>query len=249
VRQLAILTVLSSLLSAQSAIRIPYTCTMADLDAFGLTCTPEEPCPVYAELASVEALGGRLFVTGNLHTVSATLYGLLLVSDDGGKTWTEPVKRDRWTSFEQIQFADLEHGWVSGVTIQPLPKDPFLLLTSDAGKTWRARPLFEESLYGSIQQFWFDNAKTGELVLDKSQGANQRYELYGTQSGGESWETKEVSNKPIKLAGAKPKENPTWRLRTDSASKSFRVEQRMSEGWTLTAAFEIRVGDCKGTEE
>jgi photosystem II stability/assembly factor-like uncharacterized protein len=177
------------------------------------------------------------------------LYGLLLMSDDGGKTWTEPVKRDRWTSFEQIQFVDLEHGWVSGVTIQPLPKDPFLLLTSDAGKSWRARPLFEESRFGSIHQFWFDTPKTGELVLDRSQGTIQRYERYETQSGGESWETKEVSNKPIKLSSARPKENPTWRVRTDSASKTFRVEQRTSEGWSLAASFEIRVGDCKGTEE
>jgi hypothetical protein len=249
VRQLAILTILCSMLTAQSAIRVPYTCTLADLDAFGLTCTPEEPCPVYAELVSVEALGGRLFVTGNLHTVSATLYGLLLQSDDGGKTWTEPVKRDRWTAFEQIQFADLEHGWVSGVTIQPLPKDPFLLITSNAGTTWRARPLFEESRYGSIQQFWFENAKTGELIVDRSQGANQRYERYETQGGGDSWEAKEVSNKPIKLLSAKPRENPTWRLRTDPASKTFRVEQRTSDGWSLSASFEIHVGDCKGTEE
>ena len=91
VRTLAILLCLSSLLGAES-IRIPYTCTAADMDAFGFTCTSEEPCPVYMELVSVEALGGRLFVTGNLHADSATMYGLLLLSEDGGKTWTEPVK-------------------------------------------------------------------------------------------------------------------------------------------------------------
>ncbi len=157
VRTLAILLSLASMLAAES-IRIPYTCTAADMDAFGFTCSSEEPCPVYADLVAVDALAGRLFVTGNLHTSSATMYGLLLVSEDGGKTWTEPVKRDRWTAFELIQFADLQHGWVSSVTIQPLPKDPILLLTADGGKTWRARPLFEESRFGSIQQFWFDDA-------------------------------------------------------------------------------------------
>jgi hypothetical protein len=249
VRLLAILISLSSTLVAQSPVRIPFTCTAADVDAYGLICTPEEPCPIYAELASVEALAGQLFVTGNLHTVSATLYGLLLKSEDGGKIWTEPIKRDRWTSLEQIQFVDLEHGWVSGETVQPLPKDPFLLITSDAGKTWRARPLFEESRFGSIQQFWFDSAKAGELLLDQSQGNIQRYERYETQSGGESWETKEVSNKPIQLLSAKPRENPTWRLRTDPATKSYRVEQRTSQGWSLAASFEVHVGDCKGNEE
>lgn len=248
-RQLATLIMLCSALAAQSAVKIPFTCTMADMEAFGLTCTPEEPCPVYADLAAVDALSGRLFVTGNLHTVSATLYGLLLVSDDGGKTWTEPVKRERWNAFDQIQFVDLQHGWVSGVVLQPLPKDPFLLLTSDAGKTWNPRPLFDESRFGSIQQFWFENAKTGELLVDRSQGNVQRFERYETQSGGDSWEAKEVSNKAIKLASAKPRENPTWRLRTDPASKSFRVEQRTTQGWSLASSFEIHVGDCKGDEE
>ena len=248
VRPLAILLSLVSLATAES-FRIPYTCSAADMEAFGFTCTPQEPCPVYAELVSVDALSGRLFVTGNLHTVSATMYGLLLVSEDGGKTWTEPVKRDRWTAFELIQFADLQHGWVSGVTIQPLPKDPFLLLTADGGKTWRARPLFEESHFGSIQQFWFENAKAGELILDASEGKIQRYERYETQSGGESWEAKEVNNKPLKLTAARPNQNPTWRLRTDAASKTFRVEERTTTGWNLTASFDVHVADCKGTEE
>ena len=84
----AILLCWSTLAAAQAPVRVPYTCTAADLDAFGLTCTPQEPCPVYAEFAQVESLGGRLFVTGDLHTVSTTMYGLLLVSDDTGKTWT-----------------------------------------------------------------------------------------------------------------------------------------------------------------
>ena len=123
--RLLLIAALSSVLIAQTPYRIPFTCTAEDIDAFGLTCSQQEPCPVFAELSSVESLSGRLFVTGNLHTVSATLYGLLLVSDDGGKTWTEPLKHERWTAYDLIQFADLEHGWISGVVMQPLPKDPF----------------------------------------------------------------------------------------------------------------------------
>jgi BNR/Asp-box repeat len=235
---------LSSVLFAQTAFRVPYTCTAEDLDAFGLTCSPEEPCPIYAELSSVEILSGRWFVTGNLHTQSATLYGLLLLSDDGGKTWAEPVKRERWTAYESIQFADLEHGWIGGGMVQPLPKDPFLLITSDAGKTWRVRPLFEESRFGSIQQFWFDSAKSGELVFENQ----QRLERYESETGGQSWELKETSNKPLKLAKANPRSNPTWRLRADSISKTYKLEQRTNEGWKISASFEIHVSDCKGAQ-
>ncbi len=102
---------------------------------------------------------------------------------------------------------------------------------------------------GRSSSFGLTMRKTGELILDRSQGNIQRYERYESQSGGESWEAKEVSNKPLKLATARPKDNPTWRLRTDAPSKTFRVEQRTSSGWSPTVSFDIHVGDCKGTEE
>jgi hypothetical protein len=246
---LCVLLAASASLEAQSAFRIPYACTEEDVDAFGLTCSPQEPCPIYAELVSVDSLSGRLFVTGNLHTVSGTLYGLVLVSDDGGKTWTEPVKRERWWSFDQIQFADLQHGWINGAVLQPLPKDAFLLVTADAGKTWRMRPLAEETRFGSISQFWFESPTVGELVLDQSQGSTGKYELYGTQTGGESWELKGVTTTAPKLAKTVPRENPTWRLRPDPTSKTIRLEQRMTEGYKAVTSFEIHVSDCKGAPE
>ena len=39
---------------------------------------------------------------------------ILLASDDGGKTWTEPVPRLRAAALDQIQFIDLQTGWISG---------------------------------------------------------------------------------------------------------------------------------------
>jgi hypothetical protein len=248
-RLIALLCLFLFSIEAQTAFRIPYACTEQDLDAFGLDCSPQEPCPVYAELVAVESLSGRLFVTGNLHTLSGTLYGLLLVSDDGGKTWTEPVKRERGWSLDQIQFADLQHGWINGAVLQPLPKDAFMLVTADAGKTWRARPLSEESRFGSISQFWFESATAGELVLDQSQGANGRYELYGTQTGGDAWELKGVTKTAPKLARVAPRDNPTWRLRADSTSKTIRLEQRLNEGYKSVTSFDIHVADCKGAPE
>ena len=134
----------------------------ADIQAAGLGCSEEDPCPVYLELSNVEAVGHKIFVTGNLHTPTATLDSILLASDDEGKTWTEPHPRLRSSGLDQIQFVDFQNGWISGANLQGAPRDPFLLITTDGGKTWRQRPIFEESRVASIERFWFDYARRTE---------------------------------------------------------------------------------------
>src|SRR3989442_172579 len=130
-------------------MRVPAICRQDDLQSLGLTCTEDEPCPLYLELSAVESAGGRLFLAGNIHTSTFTLSSILLGSADGGRTWTEPYDRVRFSALEQIEFIDMEYGWISGATLGALPRDPFFLLTSDGGKTWRLRPLFEETHGGS----------------------------------------------------------------------------------------------------
>jgi photosystem II stability/assembly factor-like uncharacterized protein len=235
---------ISPLLHAEDARKLDKVCTPEDEDALGLTCSESEPCPVFLELASVEANGASLFITGDLHTQNTTMFGLLLKSDDQGANWTEPNQRMRSAALEEIQFVDPEHGWVSGVKLEPLPRDPFLLATTDGGKTWTESPLFDEATFGSIQQFWFDSVTDGELVLDKSQGAAKRYERYATKTGGASWELEEADDKPIRLAAAKPKENVGWRVRP--GEDAYLVERRSGDGaWRTAARFAIRAGECR----
>jgi photosystem II stability/assembly factor-like uncharacterized protein len=243
VQLLATLLLAASLLRAQDLQKLPAVCSPEDADALGLTCSEEEPCPVFLELQSVEASGPSVYVTGNLHTVNVTVAGVLLQSDDGGKTWTEPAKRLRSAALEQIQFVDFQHGWAAGVMLEPLPKDPFLLLTTDGGKTWRKTPLFEETDFGSIQQFWFESPNSGSLVLDRSQGGAKRYELYESQTGGASWEMRQKSERQIALPKIKPPDSGNWRIRADG--ESYRVERRTVQGWDLAARFATHAGDCK----
>jgi len=234
------------LLAAEDPARVEYTCPAADLEKFGLTCSEGEPCDVFLELASVEGVGSTIFAVGNLHTVTTTLYGVLLVSGDGGKTWSEPNPRIPAAALDQVQFPDFQRGWVSGVNIEPLARDPFFLLTADGGKTWRRRPLFNETKYGSIQQFWFDSTKTGELIFERSQGAASVYEMYQTTNGGDTWTIKEAGGKAPKLAKSPPKDSATWRARTDAASKMHRIERRNARGgWELVASLSVRAGLCK----
>jgi len=200
---------------------------------------------VFLELSSAEAAGNRIFVTGNLHTRNATLYSVLLASEDGGANWTEPAARLRNAALEQIEFLDQQTGWIGGEMIDPLARDPFLLLTRDGGKTWRQKMLFDDTKYGSIAQFHFNSLNTGELVLDASQGKATRQELYGTMTGGENWEIKQVSNIPLRIKDARPANSSGLRLRADSASGTYRLEKGGGRNWAGVATFKIRLADCR----
>ena len=241
-----LLVFLPPLLAAQDARRVEYACAPADIERFGLTCSEDEPCDVFLELASAEGVGSTIFAAGNLHTVNTTLYGMFLASGDDGKTWTEPAARIPAAALDQIQFADFQHGWASGVSIDPLARDPFFLMTADGGKTWRRRPVFSEMRYGSIQQFWFDSAKSGEMILERPQGSSSVYEIFETANGGDTWTIKAAGVKNPRLEKAPAKENATWRVRADAATRTNRIERRNARGgWDSVASFAVRAGVCK----
>jgi hypothetical protein len=231
-----------------SPIKIPFTCTDDDIVAFGMACSDEAPCPVFAELTAVLPLGSRIFITGNLHDSQVTMYSLMLASQDAGKTWTEPVERIRGVGLDQIQFYDFETGWISGQSLGALPKDPFFLLTTDGGKIWRKSPIFSETRFGVIEKYWFDSRTAGSLVIDRMQGAeaSARYELYESMTGGESWMIRQVGGKPYTLKGVRDTESATgWRLRADAKTKSYVVEKREGTRRVGVASFLIGAGECK----
>lgn len=226
-------------------MQVEFRCTDEDMQWAGMSCTEEEPCPVYLELAAVESVGNRIFLAGNIHSASVTLYSVLLASSDAGQSWQEAYERVRGAGLDHIQFVDFETGWVGGQLLFPLPQDPFLLLTTDGGKSWRRRPIFNEPRSGSIQQFWFSSRNNGSVVIDRAQsGESSRYELYESPSGGESWMIKEVNERPIRLKRALPGA-ADWRIRADASSKSFKIERQQGERWNAIAGFLVPIGACK----
>ena len=230
-------------------MRVPYQCSMEDMDWAGMSCSEEEPCPVYLELAAVESVGNRIFLAGNIHSSSVTMYSVLLASDDAGKTWREPYDRLRGAELDHIQFLDFEYGWVGGQVLVPVAQDPFLLLTSDSGKTWRKRPVFGENRAGTISQFWFGSRTSGTLLIDRAQsGDESRYELYESMTGGESWMLREVNDKPIRLKHVFVP-NTDWRLRADGPSKSFLLERKQGDKWNKLASFLVPIASCKPPEQ
>jgi photosystem II stability/assembly factor-like uncharacterized protein len=230
-------------LQAVDLQRIDSVCTFPEAEALGLACSEDDPCPVYLELSSVDGFGASIFVTGNLHTADTTMSALLLASDDSGKTWTEPAKRIRAAALEQIQFADAQHGWASGMLLDPLPRAPFILSTVNGGQTWNRTKLSSDRDFGSVQQFWFETSSRGQLIVDRSQGKIQRFELYTTTDGGETWAVKATSEEPMRLPNARGPEKANWRAVADK--DSYRIERRTATEWETLARFPIRAGECK----
>jgi photosystem II stability/assembly factor-like uncharacterized protein len=234
------------LTNAGKPMLVPFRCTEEDVRAAGLTCSEQDPCPVYLELATVESTGIRIFTAGNIHTANATLSTILLGTEDNGQTWREVHERTRGAGLDHLQFADVEAGWTSGLSFAPLPQDPFLLLTTDGGKTWRSHSIYNETRFGSILQFFFEDKKSGSLVIDHGPGSSEdRYELFETNDGGETWNIRETNVKAIRIKRAPVTPNSDWRVRADGPTKSFHLEHRQGQRWTSLAAFTVNLGACK----
>jgi len=247
----ALLLFLASALGAQTVLEntgkpmeLPFDCTAADSEAFGLSCSEEHPCPVYLELSGVDAAGDKVFLAGNLHAPSATMYSVLLASEDAGKTWAEPLPRMKSTGFDQIQFLDFGTGYISGANLATAPRDPFLFATTDGGKTWQQRAVFEEGRVASIERFRFDSPNVGLMLID-ARLDNGRYELYQTINGGESWTSTQSSEKPIAFPQKAGAAAPSLRIRADAATHSYAVERIGGERGQAVARFAINVGACK----
>jgi hypothetical protein len=225
-------------------ITLPFHCSLEDIRWAGMACSADEPCPIYLELASVEAVGEHVFAAGNIHSDVVTLYSVLLSSGDGGHSWRIGSDSVRGAGLDRIQFLDAVTGWAGGQTLFPLPQDPFFLLTSDGGKSWRVKPIFNDNHFGSIQQFGFDSKTAGAVIVDNGPGGDtERYSRLETSDGAETWSIKEQSKKPLQLKRA-PAPASTWRVRADAATRSYRIEHRSGNQWTAVAAFSVKLPPC-----
>ena len=160
------------------------------------------------------------------------------------ETWTESHKRIPGAVLDAIQFFDFETGWINGHILQTTPKDAFFLLTTDGGKTWRRRDVTGESRTGAVDQFWFDSRQHGLATIDRVRAAEGfRYELWESQTGGESWSVRQVDAQPI--AFTKPPRESILRIRTDAKAQVHRLERRDGAKWVPVAAFQIAAGECR----
>jgi photosystem II stability/assembly factor-like uncharacterized protein len=227
-------------------LKITFDCDPERLQELGLVCLEDEPCIVYTEFTAVQAEASRILLAGNLHTESATAASLLLMSEDGGATWTEPYARVRMGSLEQIQFASAPNsanasqtGWVSGQIVQSLSRDPFFLVTKDGGKTWRRRSIYSEPTIATLEGFRFDGAQNGEAILS-TEGHSQRWL---TRNAGDTWQMSESSTTKMAAPPA-PTPDATWRIRSDAKLKAHVVEHRQGQRFSAVSSFLIESARC-----
>jgi photosystem II stability/assembly factor-like uncharacterized protein len=234
------------LVNTGAPLRVELECAPSDMEALGLACPPASPCDAYLELSAVESAGSRVFLMGNIHTDSVTIHSILLATSDSAKTWSEPYARVRGAALDRVQFFDNEIGWIGGQVVQPLPRDPFLLKTTDGGATWRRYPIFSEARAGVVDGFHFGSKTSGLLWIDRgfSGEPGGRYERYESATGGESWMLREAANRPPSEPGA-PRPQTQWRLRPDGAAKVYRLERAAEGQWLAAASFLISLGQCK----
>jgi hypothetical protein len=228
-------------------MQLPFRCTGEDIRWAGLGCSEDEPCPIFLELSTAAHWGERTLVSGNIHGESATLYSVLLESDNAGQSWFEAHERMRGAALDHIQHLESDFGWISGEEQFPLPQNPFLLLTEDGGKTWTERAVLHESAespFGAVLQFFFTSKSSGSLILDRGQGSDQqRYALFQTETGGQSWTIRQESAKPLRLPQTAAASG--WRVRADAASRSYHIEHLQGETWRSIAAFAVKLDACK----
>jgi hypothetical protein len=225
-------------------LRVSYACAEEDLQFAGLSCNEEEPCPVYLELSAVASSGRKILAAGNLHSTSATLNSIVLESDDSAATWKESAARIRGSAIEELQFFDAEHAWAAGETQYPLPRDPFVLLTTDGGATWREKSVGEEGAPGSVQRLRFDSPQHGDLLIDAGKKAEGgRYLSYESDTGGDSWTLHGASSQSP--PAPRRQENSDWRIRPSKDEKTYQLETRHADVWSAAASFLIEVARCK----
>ena len=229
-------------------VHLPFECREEELQRAGMDCSEAHPCPVYLELSAVAPDGHKVFLAGNLHSNSATLDSVLLMSTDEGATWKEAAERIPGAALDLLQFYDLQHGWAAGETQDPLPRDPFFLVTNTGGDTWHRSPVSEAGTPGAVLNFRFDSAKHGELIVDAGVTApSGRYVSYESETGGDVWTIRGTATK-LPDTHESPG-NEDWRIRAAKDGKSWQVELRSGDRWTAVASFVIEVANCGGAIE
>jgi hypothetical protein len=231
-------------------LKLPLECRAEAFLRAGLVCSEEAPCDMLLELVDITQVQERVLLIGNIHTPSATIATVLLRSDDGGKTWTEPFERVDAAGLEMVQTLDAQHGWIGGQqTTQDHASSPFLLVTTDGGLNWVRRPIWsgDEDRHGAVIEIYFDEPQHGFVIIDRLTSEGDSYELYESMNSGLSWSIREISSEmpTIRRRLVPNEQEKPWRLNEDRGAAAYEVERLVDGEWSKVSAFAGDLGPCR----
>lgn len=126
------------------------------------------PLAAKAPLLGIVRIGARVVAVGD--------YGVIILSDDAGKTWRQAVSVATRNMLTAVTFVDAKNGWAVG-------HGGTVLHTADGGENWA--PLHAAGDDVALLSVWFENVNHGIAV-----GA------FGfaieTHDGGRSWKKTDI---------------------------------------------------------
>ncbi|MFX1766378.1 YCF48-related protein [Paraburkholderia sp. A1RI-2L] len=165
-------------------IRTLVTCMALCMSAVALGQTPgtvadwaAKPAHAWAEpshrmLLDATRAGKRMVAVGE--------HGVIVLSDNDGKTWRQAQQVPVSATLSAVTFADSEHGWAVG-------QWGVILATSDGGQTWQKQRM-DLSVDQPLFSVLFTSAQDGIAVGLWSL-------MLATHDGGQTW-TKMIVPKP-----------------------------------------------------
>jgi len=118
------------------------------------------------------------------HTVVVGYAGKVLVTADGGFTWTQ-AQTGTTRALYRVRFVDANNGWISG-------QEGLILHTTDGGKTWQRQKSGTDVYLFSL---YFIDQNHGWAVGDKSI-------LLETRDGGANWSLRKIVSAAAKQLSA-----------------------------------------------
>ncbi len=208
-----------------------------------------DPCPVYLELSAVAANGPKDPCGGESaqHFRDAQLPSCCraTIPERHGKNRPPGSGETRSSS---CSSDDSEHAWAAGETQYPLPRDPFVLLTTDGGASWRGashrrrrQRRFRTAFVVRFGGAWRIDRRCGQDVNERP------VSFFESETGGDSWALRSTADRAPALRRAPATaEDPNWRIRTAKDGNAYQIENRAGDSWCAGGVIpDRRSANCK----
>ena len=156
-----------------------------------------------------------------LENLSPSPYTDLLLTNDGGKSWTLATIKDMQIS--SMQFINSENGWAVGYNRTPDKINDYIISTTDGGKTWSNLLKIEVSNNFPAPQIQFLNTNDGFILINGK--------ISKTTNGGQSWEPLNSISNPKSFDFINSTEG--WATTLDSIVSTIDGGKTWVKEWTI----------------